>query len=110
MMPRLGVILGARVDGTIDSAARTLALEGTFAPLYALNRLIGQIPILGNLLRGDKADAAIAATFSIGGTFDDPQVAVNPLAALVPGFLRDLLGDLFEGASPAEQRRPEARD
>jgi hypothetical protein len=97
----VGSGLGARIDGTIDLNQRTLDLQGTLAPLYAINRLIGQIPILGNLLRGEKADAAIAATFRVGGTFDEPQVTVNPLAALVPGFLRDLLGDLFEGAEPA---------
>jgi hypothetical protein len=93
----VGSGLGARVDGTIDLNQRTLDLQGTLAPLYAINRLIGQIPLLGNLLRGDKADAAIAATFSVGGSFDNPKVGVNPLSALVPGFLRDLLGDLFEG-------------
>ena len=93
----VGSGLGARVDGTIDLNQRKLDLQGTLAPLYAINRLIGQIPLLGNLLRGDKADAAIAATFSVGGSFDNPQVGVNPLSALVPGFLRDLLGDLFEG-------------
>ncbi len=97
----VGSGLGARIDGTIDLNQSTLDLQGTLAPLYAINRLIGQIPILGNLLRGEKADAAIAATFRVGGTFDEPQVTVNPLAALVPGFLRDLLGDLFEGAEPA---------
>ena len=99
----LGSGLGARVDGTIDLGASTLALSGTVAPLYAINRLIGRIPIVGNLMRGENADAAIAATFSIGGTFADPQINVNPLSALVPGFLRDLLGDLFEGAQPADE-------
>lgn len=102
----VGSGLGARIDGTVDLNQRKLDLQGTLAPLYAINRLIGQIPLLGNLLRGDKADAAIAATFSVGGTFDDPQVSVNPLAALVPGFLRDLLGDLFDGAeAPAPPER-----
>lgn len=103
----VGSALGVRVDGTVDVDGRRLDLEGTAAPLYALNRFIGQIPILGDLMRGEKADAAIAATFSVKGTFDEPQVAVNPLAALVPGLLRDLFGDLGAGGG-AEQR--ELRD
>ena len=104
----VGSGLGARVDGAIDLDARTLALSGTVAPLYAINRLLGRIPIVGNLMRGENSDAAIAATFSIGGTFADPQISVNPLSALVPGFLRDLLGDLFEGAQRSDE--PPARD
>ena len=104
----VGSGLGARVDGAIDLDAHTLALSGTVAPLYAINRLLGRIPIVGNLMRGENSDAAIAATFSIGGTFADPQISVNPLSALVPGFLRDLLGDLFEGAQRSDE--PPARD
>jgi hypothetical protein len=33
-------------------------------------------------------------------------VTVNPLAALVPGLLRDLFGDLLEGAERVEEREP----
>jgi hypothetical protein len=41
----VGSALGVRVDGTVDLDGRTLDLSGTAAPLYALNRFIGQIPI-----------------------------------------------------------------
>lgn len=104
----VGSALGGRVDGTVDLDTRRLALDGTVAPLYGLTRFIGQIPILGNLLRGEKADAALAATFTVSGSIDEPQVAVNPLSALVPGAIRDLFGDLLENAERPET--PEARD
>lgn len=100
----VGSQIGGRVDGTIDLARRRLNLEGTAAPLYTLNRIIGQIPIIGGLLRGDRADAALAATFSIGGTFSEPQINVNPLAAIVPGVIRDLFRDA--APPPPAQREP----
>ena len=40
------------------------------------------------------SDAALAATFSVSGPIAQPQVSVNPLAALVPGMIRDLFGAL----------------
>jgi hypothetical protein len=33
-----------------------------------------------------------AATFRLSGPIGDPQVSVNPLAALTPGFLRGIFG------------------
>jgi hypothetical protein len=105
----VGSALGARVDGSVDLKSRQLDLEGTVAPLYAVTRFIGRIPLVGDLLRGEKADAAFAATFRVGGSLDDPQISVNPLAALVPGVIRDLFGDLAEGM-PEGRRPSEPRD
>ena len=100
----VGSELGVRVDGSVDLARRRLALDGTLAPIYTINRLLGQVPLLGDLLRGDRADAALAATFSVGGTFDKPELSVNPLAALVPGVIRDL----FRGLEADRGRQPAA--
>ena len=90
----VGSELGVRVDGSVDLARRRLALDGTLAPIYTINRLLGRVPVLGDLLRGDRADAALAATFSVRGTFANPDLSVNPLAALVPGAIRDLFRGL----------------
>ena len=62
------------------------------APAYTVNRILARIPIMGQILSGCGSDAALAATFSITGPLADPQVSVNPLAALVPGLIRDLFG------------------
>jgi uncharacterized protein YhdP len=105
----VGSALGVRVDGTVDLKSRQLDLAGTVAPLYAVTRFIGRIPLVGDILRGEKADAAFAATFQVKGSLDDPQITVNPFAALVPGLIRDLFGDLAE-ALPQERRPSEPRD
>ena len=60
------------------------------APAYTVNRILGRIPIIGQILSGSRSDAALAATFSVSGPMGQPQISVNPLAVLVPGMIRDL--------------------
>jgi hypothetical protein len=88
----VGSDIGARADGTIDLAGDRLDIRGTVAPAYTVNRIIGRIPIIGQILSGTGSDAALAATFSVSGPASQPRVSVNPLAALVPGMVRDLFG------------------
>lgn len=86
----VGSNIGARADGTIDFGTDQLNISGTVAPAYTVNRILGRIPIIGQILSGSGSDAALAATFSVSGALGSPQVSVNPLAALVPGMIRDL--------------------
>ena len=88
----VGSDIGARADGTIDLGRDRLAITGTVAPAYTVNRIIGRIPIIGQILSGSRSEAALAATFSVSGPMAQPQISVNPLAALVPGMIRDLFG------------------
>jgi hypothetical protein len=89
-----GSQIGARADGKVDLARRTIALDGTVAPAYGLNWVLGQVPLVGPIMRGQEADAALAATFGVRGDLAAPEITVNPLAALVPGVIRDLFRDL----------------
>jgi hypothetical protein len=100
-----GSEIGARADGAVDLAARTLALDGTIAPAYGLNWALGQVPIVGQIMRGQEADAALAATFSVRGALEAPEITVNPLSALVPGIIRDLFRDLGTDAPAAPLER-----
>jgi hypothetical protein len=101
-----GSDIGARADGTIDLTRSSLNLSGTVAPAYTINRFLGKIPIIGQLMSGGKSDALLAATFSVRGPLAAPQVSVNPLAALVPGVIRDLfdtLGTDEQGSGPRDR-------
>jgi len=89
----------ARLIDRFEQVQDTIKIDGTVPPAYTINRILGRIPIVGNILRGDKADAALAATFSVTGSLSNPQVFVNPLAALVPGMVRDLFNALSDGGS-----------
>jgi hypothetical protein len=92
-----GAALGLTVAGRVDLAADSLDLEGTVVPLYGFNRIIGMIPLLGDLISGGEGQGLFAATWYMRGPSDDPDVMVNPLAVLAPGFLRNLF---FLGGSP----------
>lgn len=102
-----GSEIGSRIDGEIRLDERTLALQGTVAPFYTLNRLLGQIPLVGGFFRGDRQDALLAATFGVTGPIGNPDVTVNPLSAVVPGVVRDLFRDY---GTPVEEERDLQRE
>jgi hypothetical protein len=54
------------------------------------NSLLGQIPVLGRLFSPERGGGVFAGSYSLQGPIDNPKVAVNPLTALTPGFLRGL--------------------
>lgn len=85
-----GGALGLTMEGDIDLARDTAKLNGTIVPIYTFNRIIGQIPLLGDLLSGGPGQGIFAATWTVDGPLSDPKVSVNPLALLTPGFLRNL--------------------
>jgi hypothetical protein len=103
-----GGALGLTLSGRIDLAADTLAVDGTIVPLYGLNRMLGMVPVLGDWLSGGAGQGVFAATYALSGALDEPTVSVNPLAALAPGFLRNLLflNDDKQSPAPSSQDGP----
>lgn len=99
-----GPSLGLTGDGSVNLATDQLDLRGTIVPAYALNSLLGRLPLVGGLLSGFETDGGVfAATFSVKGDLNRPEIAVNPLSALAPGFLRGLFQmetEAPEGGSP----------
>lgn len=93
----VGSELGITAEGKIDRSKDSVDLKGTIVPAYTINSVLGKIPVLGTLLTGKKGSGVFAATYKIGGTIDNPKITVNPLAALAPGFLRNLIG-IFDGS------------
>jgi len=70
--------------------------------------LLGNIPVLGNLLIGGKGEGVFALTYSVRGSGDGTEVQINPLSALAPGFLRRLvtLLDRRPGQSKGDGENP----
>lgn len=97
-----GSSIGVSGNGVADFGRDTVALSGTLVPAYALNRVLGKIPVIGPLLTGGENEGIIAATYRVEGPIDDAKVEVNPLSALAPGFLRNLFG-LGADKPPASQ-------
>jgi AsmA-like C-terminal region len=91
-----GAALGITAQGNIDLDRDRLDLQGTIVPAYVVSQIVGEIPLLGRILTGGEGEGLFAATYRAKGPLDDPEVSVNPLAALAPGFLRGLF-NIFEG-------------
>ena len=90
-------------NGVVDLGRDRLDLQGTIVPAYALNSIIGNIPVIGPLLLGGEGQGLFAANYQVTGSAADPQVSVNPLSALAPGFLRRLFQPNFGLPPPLEQ-------
>lgn len=84
-----GSSLGLTFEGVYNQAQANIDISGTIIPLSGVNKAIGEIPIIGQILTGGKA--FLAATYKISGSTKDPSVSVNPLSVLAPGFIRDIL-------------------
>ena len=93
-----GSQLGLTVKGQVDLAREQLDLAGTVVPLYALNRVLGKIPLVGPFLSGSEGEGAFAVTYSVKGAMTEPSIWVNPLSVLAPGFIRDLFGGIMDGS------------
>ncbi len=91
-----GASLGLTAKGEIDFDSARVDLKGTVVPAYSLNRVLGKIPLLGWLLTGGEGEGLLAVTYHMTGDLGDPEVSVNPLSALTPGFLRGLFSLIGE--------------
>src|SRR5262249_39035131 len=106
-----GPVIGATMDGVLDYAANDVRLRGTFVPLFGLNNIFGQIPIVGLFLGGDN-EGLVCITFEVFGPPSAPTMRVNPMSALAPGLVRKIFEypSSVPGAnSVAGERYPEAR-
>lgn len=84
--------LGFTASGKIGLEGESLDVDTTVIPAYEINALLGKIPVVGRLFTAEKGGGLIAARMKITGTMNAPQVELNPLSALTPGFLRGIFG------------------
>jgi hypothetical protein len=80
-------------------------LRGTLIPLYGANNLLGQLPIVGLFLGGEK-EGLVGVTYEVVGKPAGPVLHVNPLSALAPGLLRKV----FEFPANIPYTPPPAND
>ena len=65
-----------------------ISFRGTLVPATTLNKVIGSIPILGNILVGKKTGEGIfGVSFKIKGPPKDLKTTVNPIKTLTPRFI-----------------------
>jgi len=84
--------LGLTAKGRANLDDQRLDMQGTIVPAYFFNSLLGNVPLVGKLFSPERGGGLFAASYTVRGPIEDPQVSVNPLTALTPGFLRGLFG------------------
>ncbi len=82
-----GPLLGGTIDGIVDYTHDNMHMRGTLVPLYDLNNLLGQLPLLGIFLGGEK-EGLVGVTYEVVGRPGSPTLRINPISALAPGVLR----------------------
>jgi hypothetical protein len=85
-----GPTIGATIEGSIDYPGNQVRMSGTFVPMYGLNNMFGQLPVLGLFLGGGSNEGLIGVTYEVVGTPGQPVMRVNPISAMAPGVLRKI--------------------
>ena len=97
-----GPSIGFTADGYIDRPKNVVALKGSLVPLFGLNSVLGEIPLVGDVFVSKKGEGVFGMTYSIHGTADQPDIDINPLSVLTPGIFRRI----FEGEMPNSAHAP----
>ena len=83
----LGPSISVLMDGYVQKDG-LLSLRGTLVPATTINKAIGSIPLLGDILVGKKAgEGVFGVSFKIKGYPKDLKTTVNPIKTLTPRFI-----------------------
>lgn len=84
----VGPSMGVTLEGLYNLKTDALDMRGVLSPLYLVNAV-------GSVFTR-KGEGLLGFAFRVRGTGANPDVSVNPLSALAPGFLREV----FRGEKP----------
>ncbi len=83
----IGPAISFLMDGYIQTG-ELISLRGTLVPATTLNKVVGSIPFLGNILVGQKVgEGVFGVSFKIKGSPKDLKTTVNPIKTLTPRFI-----------------------
>jgi uncharacterized protein DUF3971 len=85
-----GATVGGTIEGDIDYPGNQVRMSGTFVPLYGLNNLLNNVPVVG-LFFGGSNEGVFGLTYEVVGTPDKPTLRVNPISAIFPGVSRKIM-------------------
>jgi len=88
----LGKSVSLQMDGYVEKKTGLISLRGTLVPAKMLNSLISKIPIVGNILVGNKVgEGVFGVSFKIKGLPGDIKTSINPVQTLTPRFITRVL-------------------
>jgi len=83
----IGPAISILMNGYIEEK-KLVSLRGTLVPATTLNKVVGSIPFLGNILVGSKTgEGVFGVSFKIKGQPKDLKTTVNPIKTLTPRFI-----------------------
>jgi hypothetical protein len=85
-----GFSLGLTAEGNINSKEKSINLMGSIVPAYKINTLLNNIPIVGDLLTAREDEGIFAINYEAIGTWNKPNIFINPLTLLTPGIIRNI--------------------
>ena len=92
-----GPAIGFIVEGKINNEDHFASLDGNIIPAYEVNRLISNIPVLGQILTGKSGDGVFGVSFKLKGKDDKYDITINPVRTITPRFLQRFI-DIFRAA------------
>lgn len=96
-----GPALGLTMNGFFETETRQVEADGVLVPSFGVNSVLGAVPIIGDLFVGRRGEGIFSITYSVAGTFERAQVAVNPLSAVTPGILRRIFENPSDTSIPS---------
>lgn len=85
-----GPAIGSTFQGTLYNKAGNMDMTGTFMPAYGINRIFGELPLVGAILGNGRDRGLIGVTFKLTGDADKPNLQINPLSVIAPGIFRSI--------------------
>ena len=84
----LGPSVSLQMNGYIDKKTKLVSLSGTLVPAKTLNKIVSKIPIVGDILVGDKVgEGVFGVSFKMKGLPEQIKTTVNPVKTLTPRFV-----------------------
>jgi len=83
------------MDGYSEKKSGLVSFSGTLVPAKTLNSLVSKIPVVGNILVGDKiGEGVFGVSFKMKGLPGQVKTTVNPVKTLTPRFITRALEKL----------------
>ena len=83
----IGPAISILMDGYVQKN-ELVSLRGTLVPATTINKFVGSIPILGDILVGKKTgEGVFGVSFKLKGPPKNIKTTVNPIKTLTPRFI-----------------------
>ena len=84
----LGSSVSLHMKGYVEKKSGLVSLSGTLVPAKTLNNLVSKIPVVGNILVGDKiGEGVFGVSFKMKGLPGKVKTTVNPVKTITPRFI-----------------------